>query len=102
IAMYLCILGFVIFPLRSVIFYIAAIIIKYVNGVINYLGGAPFAVTYLPKWAAPMSAAVIFLILCILLACAKRENMLKLKSVIDKKISEGGGKLKWPSFLRKR
>ena len=102
IAMYLCILGFVIFPLRSVIFYIAAIIIKYVNGVINYLGSAQFAVTYLPKRAAPMSAAVIFLILCILLACAKRENMLKLKSVINKKISEGGGKLKWPSFLRKR
>ncbi|MBO5210631.1 MAG: ComEC/Rec2 family competence protein [Clostridia bacterium] len=98
----LCILGFVLFPLRSVIFYITSLIIKYINAVVNYFGSAEFAVTYLPNWAAPVSAVAIFLILCILLACAKRENMLKLKSVVNKKIIEGGEKLKWPSFLRKR
>ncbi len=102
VAIRLCILGFVLFPLRSIIFCFASFIIKYVNAVINYLGSAEFAVTHLPKWAAPVSAAVIFLILCILLACAKRENVLKSKGIINKKISEGGEKLKWPSFLRKR
>lgn len=101
-AISLCILGFLCFPLRSVIFWATSLIIRFVNWVINYFGSSEFAVTHLPKWSAAVIIAVIFLILCILLACAKRENMLKLKGIVDKKVKEGGGKLKWPSFSKKR
>lgn len=101
-AISLCLLGFVLFPLRSVIFGLASLIIKFVNLVINYFGGVKFAVTQLPKWSVAVVIAVIFLILCILLACAKRENVLKLKGIVNKKVKEGGGKLKWPSFSKKR
>lgn len=102
LALSFCISGFIFFPLRSIAFYIAAFIVKYVNAVINYFGGVQFAVTYLPEWLAYLSAAIIFLILLGLVACAKQDNMLKLKGVINKKIKEGGAKLKWPFLKKKR
>ncbi len=102
LALYLCLLGFILFPLRGAIFYLSSLVVKYINFVINYFGSAEFAVTNLPEWVAYLSAVVIILILFILLACAKRNNVLKLKSILVKKISEGGGKLKWPFSLRKR
>ncbi len=102
LALGFCISGFVLFPLRSVMFYIASLIVKYINAVINYFGNAQFAVTYLPEWVAYLSAVIIFLILLVLVACAKQDNMLKLKGVINKKIAEGGAKLKWPFSKKKR
>ncbi len=102
LALGICISGFILFPLRSVIFYVANLVVKYINAVINYFGSAQFAVTYLPEWVSYLSAVIIFLILLALVACAKRDNMLKLKSVINKKIAEGGAKLKWPFFKKKR
>ncbi len=102
LALHLCIFGFLLFPLRSIIFYLAALVVKYINAVINYFGSVQFALTDLPKWAAYLSAAIIFLILLGLLACAKQDNVLKLKSVINKKITEGGAKLKWPFLKKKR
>lgn len=102
LALCICITGFVLFPLRNVIFYIASLVVKYINAVINYLGSTEFSVTYMPEWVAYLAALIIFLILWGLVACAKRDNMLKLKGIINKKIAEGGGKLKWPFSMKKR
>lgn len=101
-ALCLCLLGFVLFPLRGVMFYLSSLLVKYINWVINYFGSAEFAVTHLPKCVAYLSVAVIIFILYVLVACAKRDNVLKLKSIINKKTAEGGGKLKWPFSMKKR
>ncbi len=97
-----CLAGFVLFPIRRLIFFVANFIIKYVNFIINYLGSAEFAISILPKWATFLSIAAIFLILFALLACANQNNVLKLKGIINKKITEGGGRRKWLSLMKKR
>ncbi len=102
IALCFCISGFVLFPFRSVIFYFTNFVLKYINTIINYFGSLDFSVTNLPEWTAYLSAAVIFSVLFLLVACTNRENVLKLELIVNKKIKEGGGKLKWPSFLKKR
>lgn len=102
LALCLCIMGFIIFPLRSVMFYFSNLTVKYINAVINYLGGSEFATTNLPDWSVYLAIAIIFLIFYILVACANRDYMLKLKSIVKNKITEGGKILKWQSFLKKR
>ncbi len=101
-AICLCIAGLIIPPLRPIAFYIANLIIGYVNFVINSFGGVSFATSNLPKWVLILSIIAIFLILFGLLACANQNNMLKLKGILNKKIKEGGGKRKWQSLMKKR
>ena len=83
-------------------FYFSNLTVKYINAVINYLGGSEFATTNLPDWFVYLAIAIIFLIFYILVACANRDYMLKLKSIVKNKITEGGKILKWQSFLKKR
>ena len=101
-AICLCIVGLIIPPLRPIVFYMANLIVKYVNFVINSFGEVSFATSNLPKWASILSIIAIFLILFGLLACANQNNMLKLKGILNKKIKEGGGKRKWQSLMKKR
>ncbi len=102
LAICLCIIGFILFPFKSVIFYFSNLTVKYINAVINYFGGSEFATTNLPKWCVYLAIAIIFLIFYILVACANRDYMLKLKSIVKNKITEGGKILKWQSFSKKR
>lgn len=101
LAICLCIIGFILFPLRSLLFYFSNLTVKYINFVINYLGSSNFATTKLPQWCVYLAIAIIFLIFYVLVACANRDYMLKLKSIVKNKITEGGKKLKWQSFLKK-
>lgn len=102
VALCLCIVGFILFPLQGVLFYLSNVTVSYINAVINYFGSSEFATTNLPKWSAYLTVAVIFLIFYGLVACAKRDYMLKLRSISNKKITEGGKISKWQSFMRKR
>lgn len=67
-------------------------LLKYINGVINLFGGWEFSAFTLPSY---WSYVVIFIIICVfwlLLACKKRQDVLKLKK-IRKKINKEGGKI---------
>ncbi len=94
--------GLIVVPLRQPIFYVANLIVKYINYVINYCGSVDFATVTLPKFVIIIAVITIFFVICGLLACANQNNVLKLKSVINKKIKEGGGKHKWQSLMKKR
>ncbi len=95
VALVLTILGLIFPILQKPLFYLSDIIIKYINAVINYFGSLPFAVTRFPEYVAFIAAGVILILLLILLACKKRIDMLKLKEVCNKKIREGGKRIKW-------
>ena len=101
-AIYLSLAGLVLPPLADALFFVANLIVKYVNFVINYFGSSPFAVTNLPDWAIILAIIAIFLIIYGLLACTKQNNVVKLKRILNKKILEGGGKRKWQSLMKKR
>ena len=102
VAIYLSIAGLILPPFANALFFVANLIIKYVNFVINYFGSSPFAITNLPKWAIILTIIAIFLIIYALLACAEQNNVVKLKRILNKKIREGGGKRKWQSLMKKR
>lgn len=85
-----------IFPgLSGVLFLACEIIVDYVNFVINYFGGMEFAVLYTPRFFAVILIALIIAVFYILLTCKNRIDMLKLKEMRKKIISEGGQRLKW-------
>lgn len=92
VALVLCILGLCLPFLENILFILSEAIVRYINWVINYFGSLDFAVTQLPKWTAFLVTAIIILVLGILLACKKRNDMLKLKEIRAKKIKEGGKK----------
>ena len=102
VALCLCIIGFIFFPLRGILFYLSNVTVSYINAVINLFGSSEFATTDMPLWSAYFTAVVIFLIFYVIVACAKRDYMLKLKGIVKKKITEGGKTLKWQSFMKKR
>ena len=77
-------------------------IVKYINLVINSLGGQPFSVVRLPEWCAFASVGLIITVFWILFACKKRIDMLKLKEMNEKIIKERGKLQKWQSFMRMR
>ena len=85
-----------IFPgLSGVLFLICEIVTDYVNFVINYFGGMGFAVIYTPQFFAVLIIVLIIAVFYILLTCKNRIDMLKLKEMRKKIISEGGKRLKW-------
>lgn len=77
------------------IFTICNLFLKYINWVIVYFGSLPFAVIYTGDFSFVISVVILTGIIVILFACKKRNDMLKLKSINDKIIREGGKRLKW-------
>ncbi len=94
-ALILCILAFVVTFAESLLFSVSQIIVTYINWVINYFGSLSFATTNLPKYSAFIFAAVIIIVLWILLACKKRQDVLKLKEIRIKKYKERGKRFRW-------
>ncbi len=85
-----------IFPFVSnFVFIICDCILKYVNFVINKIGSQSFSVIYSSQNYTFVSIFIIILIFSLLLTCKQRLDMLKLKEIRRKIISEGGGKLRW-------
>ncbi len=95
VAFVLCILGLLIPFTRKFVFWTSEIMILYINAVINYFGELKLATTNLPKIIAIFSVIIIIAIFNALLACKKRNDMLKLEKIITKKNNERGGKLLW-------
>jgi hypothetical protein len=62
--------------------------------VISHFGSLPFATTETHKSVAFLVALLITLILWVLLACKKRQDMIKLKEIRFKKYNERE-KVKW-------
>ena len=89
------ILSLIFEPLSYPLFYLASMITKYINFMILGLGKSPFSMVSVPKHFYILAGVIILFIICILLACKKRINMLKLKEINQKIIKEGGGKFKW-------
>lgn len=87
--------------LANLLFFIAEVLTRYINAVINLFGSLPFSVLFINKYAAFIAAGIIILILVGLLACKRRINMIKLEQMNEKMIAEGGGKLKWRQSTRK-
>ena len=73
----------------------ASLVTRYVNFVINTLGSWPFAVAKLGNFGFVLALLLLFSLIFVLFACKRRRDMLKLKEMHEKIISEGGGKLKW-------
>ncbi len=101
LALVLCITGFIVYPLRKIIFAVTNLIVTYINHIINTLGDLPFATYNLPKSAVIVTVILIFVIFFILLACVRQNNVIKSKEIIDNKIKEGGKKLKWQFSSKK-
>lgn len=99
LALYFAATGLVfntVFPLSGHILLVAAsLAAKYVNFVINKLGALPFSVARLGRWSFIFALLLLFSVIFALLACKHRRDMLKLKIMREKIISEGGGKLRW-------
>ena len=77
------------------IFMPLSLLAEYINFVINYMGSLSFASVEISKYWSVAAVIFILLVLLILTACKKRQNMLKLNSMNEKIVREGGGKLKW-------
>ena len=73
----------------------ASLVTRYVNFVINTLGSWSFAVAKLGNFGFVLALLLLFSLIFVLFACKRRRDMLKLKEMHAKIISEGGGKLKW-------
>jgi competence protein ComEC len=85
-----------IFPLGGQILLVSAsLVTKYANFIINILGSLPFAAVRLYEYSFIFALLLLFSVIFILFACKHRRDMLKLKIMHEKIISEGGGKLKW-------
>lgn len=100
-ALVLSVFGLIFLPFEKIFFFSSSVIIKYINVVINYFGNLSFAITRTPEYTLYIAIGVIIVILWSLLACKRRINMLKLKEIYDKKIKEGGRKVKWQLSMKK-
>ncbi len=100
LAMNLCLVGFIIPFLKPLLFFISSLLVRYINFVINFFGELPFATTNTPKWLAFVMAGIIVIILCLLIACKERQNVVKLKEMRLKKYRERG-KYKWQSLTKR-
>ncbi len=94
-ALVMCILGFLLPFLKEIVFALSEIIVIYINYIINRFGSFPYATTEFPRAVVIVSIFIIIVMLWILLACKKHNNMLKLKEIRLEKIKEGGDKIKW-------
>ena len=91
-----------LFPnIGKLILCVGDLVVRYVNFVINFMGSLPFATVNVPSYFTLFAVSLIFCVFWILLACKKRNNMIKLKEINQKVIRERGSIKKWQSFLRK-
>ena len=79
----------------QILFTAAEIPAKYTELIINLLGSLPFSVMRLGKYAFVFAIFLLFSVIFILFACKRKQDMLKLKIMREKIISEGGGRLIW-------
>ena len=85
-----------VFPLAgNILLAAASLVAKYINFVINELGALPFSAVRLGRYNILFAILLLFSVIFGLFACKHRRDMLKLKTMHEKIISEGGGKLKW-------
>ena len=91
-----------LFPnIGKLILCVGDLVVRYVNFVINFMGSLPFSAVKVPSYFTVFAVSLIFCVFWILLACKKRNNMIKLKEINRKVIKERGSIKKWQSFLRK-
>lgn len=95
LALILCVLGLLLPFLENFLFWACEWVAFFINNVINDFGSMPNAVTALPRFTAFVFLAVVIIILCVLLACKKRKDMLKLKEVQNLKQKERSKKVIW-------
>lgn len=98
-ALYFAAIGLILFPVIPILGHIfllaSSFVVKYINLVINGLGSLPFSVMRLGRYSFLFALLLLVSVLFALFACKRRQDMLKLKIMHEKIISEGGGKLKW-------
>lgn len=70
-------------------------LLKYINYVINTLGGWGFSTFSVPQFCTVFAIFLILLLFWLLLACKKRNNVIKLNIIEAKILKEGGKKVKW-------
>lgn len=79
----------------QILFTAAELSAKYTELIINLLGSLPFSVMRLGNYAFVFAIFLLFSVIFILFACKRKQDMLKLKAMHEKIISEGGGRLVW-------
>ena len=79
----------------QILFTAAELSAKYTELIINLLGSLPFSVMRLGNYAFVFAIFLLFSVIFILFACKRKQDMLKLKVMHEKIISEGGGRLVW-------
>ncbi|MGN0451218.1 MAG: ComEC/Rec2 family competence protein [Acutalibacteraceae bacterium] len=88
--------AYLLLPFAAQMFFTAAeLSAKYTVFIINLFGSLPFSVIRLGKYAFVFAIFLLFSVIFILFACKRRQDMLKLKIMRKKIISEGGGRLIW-------
>ena len=83
-------LGPILPMLSKAVFFICEPLVECVNLTINFFGSLPFSVLRVPQYLSFAVIAVIILMFYVMLACKKRIDMVKLKEIRKKIISEGG------------
>ena len=82
-------------PLAVIMFDLAEAVTKYINFVIVKFGSSEKVIIFLKENTIYIAVAIIVVILSLLLACKMKLDMIKLKRINEKIVSEGGGRLKW-------
>ena len=100
-AIILCILGLCLPFLSKIFFVLSGFLVTYINFIINYFGSLPFAVTRLHQFVSCIAVLIVVIVFWVLLACKKHNDMIKLKEIDNKRIKEGGKKIKWQSQMKK-
>ena len=99
LSLYFAAAGLVLYPAiplaGHILLLASSLAVKYVNFVINKLGSLPFSVAVLGRYSFIFALLLLFSVIFGLFACKHRQDMLKLKIMREKIISEGGEKLIW-------
>lgn len=81
--------------LARLLFSVCSPLVEFVNNIITLFGGMKYSAVKVSKEYSVIIAFIIFIIFCLLLACKKRDDMIKLEKLDEKILSEGGKRLKW-------
>ena len=105
VAIWITVIALILNPffdfLAGALLFVCNAIIGYVNYTINKMASLPNALIETPKSMSVVVCVIIILIFCVMLACKKHIDMLKLNKVLEKIKSEGGKSLKWQSSQSK-
>ena len=84
-----------LFPFAaSVVLHITDLVVRYINSVILFFGELPFSTCRTPEYMIFAALGLIFAVFFIMLACKRRQDVLKLKA-INGKISREGRAGRW-------